>query len=326
MDKKIYYRGLIAQPWYNFTESLAYIITGRPIPEDVHYEKKLHYGKEKNQYMNLLCLEKNLNKKKPLFIYIHGGGWVSGITEMRNTYIMNWVNAGFFACSINYTYAPTKIFPAQLKEIYTALDFILDKAEEYNFDTENIVLAGESAGGYFISYIASCISDPSPLDKLGISFAHRDTFRLKAMVGHSGCYNLCHLSNPEKPQSKFPDMKMMLESFTGMSVKELGSYLKTPEGSLLTPQVNGGYPPCFLVWSTRDPLQFDTKDFVNELRKYNIPYRMFKADGSIGNHAWSIVTMLKKGKLCLEETFDFTLPYLPDYFAKPGNKWIFRHN
>lgn len=314
MDKKIYYRGRIGTYWYNFTESLAWAITGRPIPENVHYEKKVHYGNDKNQYMNLLYLEDKLKAKKPLFIYIHGGGWISGITEMRNAYIMNWVNKGFFACSLNYTYAPQKIFPAQLQEVYSAIDFIFDNAEKYNYDTDNIVLAGESAGGYFITYLASCVGDPSPLDKLGISFKSRDKFRIKALVSHCSCFNLEHLSNPEKPQSQFPDIKMMIESFTGMKREELNSFLKTEEGKLLNPQVNKDFPPCFLTWGTMDALRYDTKDFVNELRKYNIPYRMFKGDGSIGSHAWTIVTMLKKGRICLEETFDFVLPYLPDYF------------
>lgn len=316
MDKKIYYRGRIGTYWYNFTESLAYAITGRPIPENVHYEKKVHYGKEKNQYMNLLCLNENLNKKKPLFIYIHGGGWISGITEMRNAYIMNWVKKGFFACSINYTYAPQKIFPAQLQEIYSAIDFIFDNAEKYNYDTDNIVLAGESAGGYFITYLAATVGDSSPLDKLGITFKNRDKFKAKALVSHCSCFNLEHLSNPEKPQSEFPDMKMMLESFTGMNRDELHAYLKTEEGKLLNPQVNKDFPPYFLTWGTMDALRHDTKDFVNELRKFNIPYYMFRGDGSIGSHAWTIVTMLKKGRICLKETFDFVLPFLPDYFGK----------
>lgn len=314
MNKKIYYRGLAGTCWYNFTESLAWAITGRPVPENVHYEKKVHYGEDKSQFMNLLCLKENLEKKKPLFVYIHGGGWISGITDMRNTYIMNWVNKGFFACSVNYTYAPQKTFPYQLQEVYSALDFIFDNAEKYNYDTENIVLAGESAGGYFITYLASCVADPSPLDKLQIEFRNRDKFRIKALVSHCSCFSLEHLSNPEKPQSKFPDMKMMLESFTGMKCDELIAFLKTPEGSLLNPKVNEGFPPCFLTWGTLDKLRFDTFDFVKELRKFNIPYRMFKADGSIGSHAWTIVTMLKKGRICLQETFDYVLPLLPDYF------------
>ncbi len=316
MDKKIYYRGRIGTYWYNFTEGLAWAITGRPIPKNVHYEKKVHYGEDKNQYMNLLCLQENLNKKKPLFIYIHGGGWISGITEMRNAYIMNWVNKGFFACSINYSYAPQKIFPAQLQEVYSAIDFIFDNAEKYNYDTDNIVLAGESAGGYFITYLASCVGDSSPLDRLGIIFKSRDKFKVKALVSHCSCFNLEHLSNPEKPQSEFPDMKMMIEAFTGMKREELHAYLQTDEGKLLNPQVNKDFPPCFLTWGTMDALRFDTRDFVNELRRCNIPYRMFRGDGSIGSHAWTIVTMLKKGRICLEETFEFILPYLPDYFGR----------
>ncbi len=314
MDKKIYYRGLIAQPWYNFTESLAYIITGRPIPENVIYEKKVPYGKEKSQYLNTLCLKEKKDIKKPVFIYIHGGGWISGITEMRNTYILNWVNKGFQAFSLNYTYAPQKIFPGQLQEVFSAIDYIFDNAEKYNIDTDNIVLGGESAGGYFISYLAACASDPTPLEKLGITFRHKDSFKVKALVSHSGCFNLKYLSDPEKPQAQFPDMKAMIEAFTGMKRNELNAYMKTPEGKLLNPQVNSNYPPCFLAWSTNDYLRFDTKDFANELIRNRIPYRMFKGDGIVGFHAWTIVTMFKKSRQCLDETFSFVLPLLPDYF------------
>lgn len=321
MNKKIYYRGLIAQPWYNFTESLAYMITGRPIPENVIYEKKVPYGNDKKEYMNTLCLEEMKDKKKPLFIYIHGGGWISGITEMRNAYALNWAKKGFFVCSLSYSYAPQKVFPAQLHQVYSAIDYIFDNAEKYNIDTDNIILGGESAGGYFISYLASCVSDSTPLEKLGINFRHKDKFRIKALVSHASCFSLENLSDESKPQSKFPDMKVMLESFTGMERDKLNAYLKTEEGSILTPKVNAGYPPCFLAWSTNDYLRFETRDFVNELRRFNIPYRMFKGDGMVSFHAWTIVTMLKKGRLCLEETFDYTLPLLPDYFSKKNGEW-----
>lgn len=323
MDKKIYYRGLVAQPWYNFTESLAYIITGKPIPENISYGKKIPYGTEKKQYINTFCLKENLNKKKPLFIYIHGGGWVSGITEMRNSYILNWAKKGFFTCSIAYTYAPQAPFPAQLKEIYSAVDYIFEKADEYNIDTDNIIISGESAGGYFLSFLASCVGDPTPLDKLGITFKNRDKFRIKAMVSHSGCYSVERLCDESKPQSKFPDMKMMLQSFTGMSIGELREFVKTEEGRLLTPGVNADYPPCYLAWSAADKLRFDTMDFAKELRACNVPYRMFKGDGLAGNHAWTFVTMLRQGKECLLDTFDFVLPRIPEYFEKKNGEWTF---
>lgn len=321
MKKNIYMRGLIAQPWYNFTETLAYAITGKKIPDNIIYGKKIPYGNDKREYINTFCLKEYKNIKKPLFIYIHGGGWVSGITEMRNSYILHWAQKAFFTCSISYTYAPQGCFPTQLRQIYSAIDYIFDKADEYNIDTDNIVIAGESAGGYFLSYLASCVADPTPLDKLGIKFRHRDEFRIKAIVSHSGCYSPERLSDKTKPQSKFPDMKMMVESFSGKSVDELQTYLKTEEGKLLVPQVNSGYPPCYLAWSAQDYLRYETFDLVKELRQYNIPYRMFKGDGLAGNHAWTFVTLLKKGRECLEDTFNFVLPRLPDYFEKKSDTW-----
>ncbi|MBQ7861030.1 MAG: alpha/beta hydrolase [Clostridia bacterium] len=323
MDKKIYYRGLVAQPWYNFTETLAYIITGKRIPDNIVYGKKIPYGKEKKQYINTFCLKENQNKKKPLFIYIHGGGWISGITEMRNAYILNWANMSFFTCCIGYTYAPQAPFPEQLREVYSAIDYIFENADRYNIDTDNIIISGESAGGYFLSFLASCVEDPTPLDKLGITFKNRNKFKIKALVSHSGCYSVERLCDESKPQSKFPDIKMMLQSFTGMSIEQLREFVKTEEGKLLTPKVNAGYPPCYLAWSTADALRFDTMDFAKELRAHNVPYRMFKGDGLAGNHAWTFVTMLKKGRECLADTFDYVLPLIPDYFENKNGKWSF---
>ncbi len=321
MTKKMYLRGLIAQPWYNFTESIAYAITGRPIPADIDYGKKMHYGEDRLQYVNTLCKKELLGKKKPLFIYIHGGSWVSGITEMRNSYLLNWVNAGFYVCAVSYSYAPQKIFPAQLREIFAAIDFVADKADELMIDLENTVIGGESAGGYFISHVASALCDNTPLEKLKIEFRHRESIKIKAMVSHSGAFKLERLADETKPQASFPDLKMMLTTFTGMPMKELKEYFKTDEGKLLDPQITKGFPPCFLAIGVLDPLRHESTDMMRELCALHIPYKFFKGDGSISSHAWSIVTMLKKGRICLKETFDFILPYLPDYFEKVGSQW-----
>ena len=134
MKKSVYYRGKVGQYWYNFTECLAYALLWRTTPDELIYTKHEQYGDGKLQYINTYCRKDALDKKKPLFIYIHGGGWISGITDMRNTYIKNWAKLGFYTSSISYSYAPEKIFPSQLHEIFSAIDFILDKAEENNVD------------------------------------------------------------------------------------------------------------------------------------------------------------------------------------------------
>ena len=45
-----------------------------------------------------------------------------------------------------------------------------------------------------------------------------------------------------------------------------------------------------------------------------MPYDVHKCGGLIGNHAWAIATIVKPAQECLEHTWEFTLPYLPEYF------------
>ena len=314
MDKKVYTRGLAGQCWYNFTESFAYALLLRPTPKELTYLPKVHYGQEKKQYINIYYPTALENKKKPLFIYIHGGGWISGITEMRNNYISHWAKLGFFTASVSYTVAPQKEYPGQIKEIFSAIDFLFANKEKYGIDTENIGIAGDSAGGYFISYVAAAMADKAILDKQGIEFRHYDDFSLKAMVFHSGCYNLEKLMDSEYPQSKFPDIKMMVSTFVGKSRKETVQWLKTEEGKLATPKISEAFPPMFIGWTTRDWLWYEAFDLMKELDRYGVPYQQFKGDGIIGNHAWTIVTVFKKGKKCFEESKDFVTKYLPEYF------------
>ncbi len=309
MDK-LYLRGLIGQYWYNFTELLAYCILYRPTPKNLLYERKIKYGEDKLQYINTYTRKDINNEKKPLLIYIHGGGWISGLTGMRNSYVKNWAQKGFYVASISYSYAPQKIFPHQLKEIYAAIDFILDNAEKNKIDTDKIVIAGESAGGYFISYVASCISNPPRLDKLGINFKHQDTFKINALVAHSGCYNLCRLTDDNKEQSHFPDVKMMIESFIGKDLESTKKLLNSEEGSIYSPVIDHNFPPSFVVWTDKDKLRYEAFDFSKELQENNVPFLLYKSDGITGLHGWSIVTVFKKAKKCFDATIDFVSQYL----------------
>ncbi len=324
MNKKMYIRGMAGQVWYNFTEIFALALLHRPTPKGVTYEKKVPYGKEKNNHINIYYRDDLKNKKKPLFIYIHGGGFISGLISMRNPYVAHWAKLGFHTFSINYSFAPQKVFPTQLQEVFSAIDYIYDRAEEYNIDTENVVIAGESAGGYFISYIASCINNWERLQKLGITFRHKEDLKLKALVSHSGCFSVERLTDKTKEQSKFPDIKMMTSSFIGKSIDEIREYIKTDEGKLLSPEITASFPPSYLVWCTRDKLRYEAFDMQKELEALCVDHKLFKADGIIGNHAWSIAMPLKKSKICLKDTWDFTLPYVSDYFEKQNGEWKFK--
>ena len=315
---KVFLRGIIAQSWYNFTEALVYGLTYRKTPAGIQYHKKIHYGTDKLQYINIYFHKDN--KKYPLMIYIHGGSWVSGITEMRNSYISQWAKAGFNTASISYSYAPQKLFPEQIKEVVTAIDFICDNAEKYNFDISNVLLAGESAGGYFISYVASVLGNRKILDDLGIEFRHADDIKVNALLSISGCFDLRRLSDKLKPQSEFPDLKTMITSYTGLQYDQAIKILNSDHGCIYSPQVNSSYPPAFLIWADKDLLRFESFDFSEELQKNNVEYCLYKADGVIGMHAWAIVMLFKKSRICFDSAKKYILPLFDEYFNESKKK------
>lgn len=304
MDKKVYLRGKIGTGWYNFTECLAYLVLHRPTPKSCLFTR-MKYGSDGLQYFNICTQKDSINEKKPVFIYIHGGGWVSGITDMRNTYVANWADSGFFTASISYTYAPDKVYPAQLQEILNALDLIYEQREKYNLDFEKVVLAGESAGGYYIMMLAALAKDKSLFDKLNLTFKHKDEFDVKCLVSHCGCYDLKNLIDRDKLQSKFPDMKMMVTSFLGKNVSEAKSYLETDDGRLSYPHISADFPPAFIIWACRDYLRYEAFDMIEKYKEYGIDYEEFEANGIIGNHAWSIATVVEPGRECFRKALDF---------------------
>ena len=310
MDKKLYRRGKIARVWYNFMEVVAYALTWRPTPDDILYERHVPYGEEKSQYYNYFCRKDILCEKKPLMIYVHGGGFISGVTDMRNTYCKNFASEGYATASLSYTVAPDKVYPAPIQEICTAIDVLFDQAEEKKIDTKRILLCAESAGSYYIFMLAALASDPTLAQKLGIRFRHAADFHPAAMISHSGCVDLRRLLDPQYPQSRYPDIKMMTCSFLGKPYDEARAYLETEEGALSCPTITADFPPTFFATGCADPLRFESSDMIKEYEKLGVRYGSYEGTGALKAHAWTIVTVLKKGKECLRRSLDFVRPYL----------------
>lgn len=324
MKKSVYAKGIAGQLWYNFTEAVACTILCKPTPKELIYTHRISYGTEKSQYVNTYCRKDLVNKKKPVLIYIHGGGWVSGISEMRNIYIAQWAKLGFFTASIHYSYAPQKTFPSQFREVFSAIDYIFDRKDEWNIDTDNIVISGESAGGHFILYIAQMLENKELFDKLGIEFRHRDEFSVKAVIPHCTCHNFEKLLDKCSPQSKYPGVKMMVSTYFGMDYKEASEWVLSPDGQLSFPRITKDFPPVFVTWASKDLLRYESLDLMQSLEECGVPYGSFRGTGVLCNHGWTIVTLFKQGRECLSKTFDFVLPYISDYFECENGKWNYK--
>jgi len=88
------------------------------------------------------------NKKLPVIIYFHGGGWVLGNKYTHDRLIKNLsIKANVVVMFVNYTPAPEAKYPTQINEAYDAVTYISQNAQKFNVDLENLIIMGDSVGG-----------------------------------------------------------------------------------------------------------------------------------------------------------------------------------
>ena len=94
--------------------------------------------------------------------------WVAGdktkITSQSD--LDNCLENGISVASANYRLAPADPFPAALDDAVRVIQFIRYKAQDWNIDTNRIIVSGSSAGGFLTFWVAfhDDIADPDSDD------------------------------------------------------------------------------------------------------------------------------------------------------------------
>lgn len=99
------------------------------------------------------------NGKRPVMIYIHGGGFSVGsrINALQDKYCKHFAEKGFVSFSIDYRLGVKdgqqtnqnvvmNAVNIAVEDLFDATAFILKKADEWNIDKEKIMISGGSAG------------------------------------------------------------------------------------------------------------------------------------------------------------------------------------
>ena len=95
-----------------------------------------------------LYLPREGAKPNPTLIYIHGGGWTGGSKEGSVLTFMNYLEKGWSVVNVEYRLARVSLAPAAVEDCLCALRWVMHNAATYNFDTNNLVVTGNSAGGH----------------------------------------------------------------------------------------------------------------------------------------------------------------------------------
>ncbi len=89
-----------------------------------------------------------VTEKLPVFMFLHGGGWVLGDYPTHKRLVRDVVVESGFACVfVEYTRSPEAKFPTAINEIYAATKWVAKNGDEINVDGTKLGVVGNSAGG-----------------------------------------------------------------------------------------------------------------------------------------------------------------------------------
>lgn len=86
--------------------------------------------------------------KLPVFVFIHGGGWILGDYPTHRRMVRDLVvESGCAAVFVNYTPSPEAKYPQAIHEIYAVVQWLEANGGALNIDSERLAVVGNSVGG-----------------------------------------------------------------------------------------------------------------------------------------------------------------------------------
>lgn len=104
---------------------------------------------EREHRLDIVYPAENSNGKT--ILYIHGGSYIYGYKEVSIIFTSYFASQGFTVVAMNYRLADAKkgvTIKEQIEDVFSVLEFMRKNRVYYNFNTENMAIMGDSAGGH----------------------------------------------------------------------------------------------------------------------------------------------------------------------------------
>jgi acetyl esterase/lipase len=94
----------------------------------------------------------DMDRRRPMIIICPGGGYEKVSDREAEPVAFKFIAAGYNVAVIKYSVAPVR-YPNQLLQVSAAIALVRRRSEEWNTDTEKIVVCGFSAGGHLAASV-----------------------------------------------------------------------------------------------------------------------------------------------------------------------------
>jgi len=163
-----------------------FIVKDEPLPSGIRY------GPHERNLMDVYLPESADGGPATVFLYIHGGGWMSGDKEAGRGWSDIILREGFALVSINYRFISTSGSSSVscediLDDIHSAIGYLKNNADAYGIDVSGMAIGGYSAGGHLALLYSYSRESPIPV-KLVVSEAGLTDFTNPELYSEGNSY------------------------------------------------------------------------------------------------------------------------------------------
>ncbi|OBK26422.1 esterase [Mycobacterium asiaticum] len=159
------------------------------------HRRGVHYGDKPAQTLDVWRREDLPNAPAPVLIFVPGGAWVHGSTQMQGTALLSRLaEQGWVCLAINYRVSPHHRWPRHITDVKTAIAWARANVDKFGGDRDFVAIAGCSAGGH-LAALAGLTDDDAQYQARLPEGADSS---VDAVVGIYGRYDWEDRSTPER--------------------------------------------------------------------------------------------------------------------------------
>lgn len=250
----------------------------------------------------LILSSKDKKEEGPGILWIHGGGYMTGMKEMvhmsRAVDLVKKYNATVI--SPGYRLSFMKPFPAAIEDCYDALVYLKDHADEYGYKKNQLMVGGESAGGGLCAALCMMARDKG---EVNVAFQMPLYPMLDNFDTESSKNNHGKVWNTRRNHMAW---KVYLRKNAHNEVSPYAAPARQKEYSNL--------PPAYTFVGDGEPFFVETCEYIKKLKAEGIPAEMdvYK----INMHAFDMLRPdLEISKLAIEGFISHFEYAVNNYFA-----------
>ncbi|MFK8019822.1 MAG: alpha/beta hydrolase [Pseudomonadales bacterium] len=208
-----------------------------------------------------------------LIMFFHGGGWVfCGLDTHDSTCRAMANEATAVVVSVDYRLSPEAKYPAALEDCYAATEWAVENAVELNANPDQLVVAGDSAGGNLATVVSLMARDNRAAGKSA------PEVRFQVPIYPVTNHNFNTTSYTDNSEGYYLTQKMM-RWFWDQYLPNDSAGQESYASPLLADLE--GLPPALVITAEYDPLRDEGEAYADRLSSAGVNTELVRFEGQI---------------------------------------------